>query len=344
MIEAKTLINIAKKTGIHAERLERDYVMSLILDALSRCDETKDDIVFKGGCCVHKCFTLFEKSDNPKALDPYFTKGRFSSDIDLTISKKLMSTEALSHAFQKVSEYLNKEHGLVLEQMDFPMHFNEKQSKTNSRSTLHYQGPLYLYGLEQKKKKALSKGKPMPYFAPPELKIDITADEKVVYEPTLKPIYHPYPGDEKKEKNLQTRCYTLQGMFAEKIRSLFERCSPRDLYDLHILFNHPEIGKRKLEIGEAIIGKFRFKKIPLRIDEELLTKPQKAGEKPLKELCKEEWEHSLKQQIGELGNFDDYWDKDKFPKILRFAKECMNMALNAERQQQVIATKQQNVK
>ena len=68
MIEAKTLIKIAKKAGILAERLERDYVMSLILDALSKCEKTKDDIVFKGGTCVHKCFTFFEKSDNPKEV------------------------------------------------------------------------------------------------------------------------------------------------------------------------------------------------------------------------------------------------------------------------------------
>ena len=338
MIDAKTLIKIAKKAGILAERLERDYVMSLILDALSKIEKTKNDVVFKGGTCVHKCFTFFEKSDDPKVLDPYFTQGRFSSDIDLTVSKKLMSTDALLDAFSKVANYVEKEHGLILEGLSFPLHFNEKQDKTNCRAGLHYQGPLYFHTLEVHKEKCERKGKKIKPPAPPSLKIDITADEKVVYEPVLLPIYHPYPTADEKEKNLQTRCYSVQGMFAEKVRSLFERGSPRDLYDLHILYAHPEIQSKKLEIGQAMIGKFRFKKLPLNLDDNLLLEPKEDG-RSLKEVCKDEWEHSLKQQVGELGNFEDYWDKEKFPKILNFARECMNLALLHEKQKDLISIK-----
>ena len=169
MIDAKTLIKIAKKTGILAERLERDYVMSLILDALSKCDKTKDDIVFKGGTCVHKCFTSFEAQKDPKKLDPYFTQGRFSTDIDLTISKRLMSTDKLLDAFSDVADYLKKEHGLILQNFSFPMHFNEKQDKTNCRGGLHYQGPLYLHSLEVNKEKCEKKGKEVKPTAPPAL-------------------------------------------------------------------------------------------------------------------------------------------------------------------------------
>lgn len=337
MIDAKTLIKIAKKARILAERLERDYVMSLILDALSKCEKTKNDIVFKGGTCVHKCFTAFEKPDNPKKLDPYFTHGRFSSDIDLTISKRLMSTDKLLEAFSDVADYLKAEHGLILQDLSFPMHFNAKQDKTNCRAGLRYQGPLYFHSLEVHKEKCEKKGKQIKPPSPPSLKIDITADEKVVYEPVLLPIYHPYPTESDKENNLQTRCYSVQGMFAEKIRSLFERGSPRDLYDLHILYAHPEIQDKKLEIGEAMLGKFRFKKLPLSLDDKLLLEP-KADGRSLKALCKDEWEHSLKQQVGELGNFENYWDDEKFPRILNFARECMSMALTSEKQRRLIAT------
>ena len=331
MIDASVLIKIAKKAHIKAERLERDYVMGLILDALSKCEKTKDDVIFKGGTCVHKCFTFFERPKDAKTLDPYFTQGRFSSDIDLTISKRLMSTDKLIAAFSQVADYLEKEHGLILEDLSFPMHFNPKQEKTNSRAGLRYRGPLYLHGLEVLRQKAEAKGKKFEPLSPPNLKIDITADEKVVYEPSLEAIYHPYPSDNEKEKNLRTRCYSLQGMFAEKVRSLFERCSPRDLYDLHILYAHPDIQSKKLEIGEAMIGKFRFKNLPLNLDETLLTTPNSEG-KSLKDYCKEEWQHSLSQQVGELGKFEDFWDNERFPKIMDFARDCMSMALAQERQ------------
>ncbi len=340
MIEAKELIKLSKKIGILAERLERDYVMSLILDGLSRHPLTKDDIVFKGGCCVHKCFSLFEKPENPKALDPYFTQGRFSSDIDLTISKNLMKTEALMTAFKEVGEDLQKRHGLVLEALDFPMHFNEKQLKTNCRASLHYQGPLYLHCLKEKWEKAKQKGK--PFIAPnsPNLKLDLTADERVVYAPTLEKIYHPY-FNLPQEQGLQTRCYTLQGMFAEKMRAFMERCSPRDLYDLHVLFGHPDLKSRQLEIGQAIIGKFAFKNIPVSFDEKLLTTPQQDG-KSLKQHCRDEWKDSLEQQVGNLGSFDDFWDDKKFPEIIRFAQNCVDVArreeniLNAVRQKKML--------
>lgn len=331
MIDAHSLIKIAKKAHILPERLERDYVMSLILDGLSRCEKTKKEIIFKGGTCVHKCFTSFEKPVNPKQLDPYFTHGRFSSDIDLTVYKKLMSTDKLLEAFSEVADYVYQKHGLYLESLDFPMHFNVKSSKTNSRATLKYHGPLYLHNLQMAQEKEKRTGRKVPVTSAPTLKIDITADEKVVYRPDVLPIYHPYPNLEGKESDLQTRCYSLQGMFAEKVRSLFDRCSPRDLYDLHILYAHPDIKNRELEIGEAMLAKFRFKKMPLDLSDELLTQPKQNGHS-LKDFCKDEWEHSLKQQVGALGAFEDYWDNEKFPKILNFARGCMQAALRFEKQ------------
>ena len=80
-----------------------------------------------------------------------------------------------------------------------------------------------------------------------------------------------------------------------------------------------------------MIGKFRFKNLPLNLDETLLTTPNSEG-KSLKDYCKEEWQHSLSQQVGELGKFEDFWDNERFPKIMDFARDCMSMALAQERQ------------
>ena len=72
MIAGKVFQNLSRKTGIKAEALEKDYVMNLILDAIAHCPKTRDSFFFKGGCCVHKCFSAHMFT--PKSKPPHFQK------------------------------------------------------------------------------------------------------------------------------------------------------------------------------------------------------------------------------------------------------------------------------
>lgn len=310
MIDKKVIINIAKKIGIKAEAVERDYVMNLILDAFSRCPSTANTFFFKGGCCIHKCFSSFEPGEG-KRLDSYFTHGRFSSDIDLTVTREMMDTDALCGAFSEVADYLKEVHGLVIEQFDFPIH--QGKQKENCRGIIHFQGPLY-----------------NPKFNSPMLKFDLTADERVVFEPFVRPIYHPY-SNKGEEVLLVAKTYTLRDVFAEKLRALFERCSPRDVYDMHVLIDHPDLDSiRKIGIGLSILEKFKLKEIPVDLRMAVFDEHRTKEGFSLKENCQESWGKTLSHQLSLTGRkvvtFDNYWNHGRLPEILAFSNECVELA------------------
>ena len=310
MIQGKTFQKLSRRIGIRAETLERDYVMNLILDAFAHCPSTQNSFFFKGGCCVHKCFSQHTfDSKNPQLS--YFLNGRFSSDIDLTVTPDMMSTEKLMQAFNEVKEYVYHRHGLVINQFSFPIHANNKQQienrqKCNSRGIIHFEGPMY-----------------NNRFNSPAMKFDITADERVVFAPYKRLIYHPYSNEEE-EMVLVAKTYTLRDIFAEKIRALFERCSPRDLYDLVILQSHPDLDEiRRTGIGLSIIEKFMLKHMDYNLSGNRLETTQRHGT-PLLEHCRTSWENALTRQVASMPDYEEYITQ--LPNIISFAQQCIRMA------------------
>lgn len=72
----------------------------------------------------------------------------------------------------------------------------------------------------------------------PKIKIDITNDELVAKSPVYKKIVHNYSDW---TNGYQVRSYSLEELAAEKIRALYERCRPRDLYDVIHLYTNPNL-------------------------------------------------------------------------------------------------------
>jgi len=68
------------------------------------------------------------------------------------------------------------------------------------------------------------------YHFPMKIGIDVTTpeNETIVLPLERKRLVHPYSD----ECNILLLVYSLQEIFAEKVRSLFERTRPRDLYDV----------------------------------------------------------------------------------------------------------------
>ncbi|WP_202319137.1 nucleotidyl transferase AbiEii/AbiGii toxin family protein [Archaeoglobus neptunius] len=125
---------------------------------------------------------------------------------------------------------------------------------------------------------------------PLRIKIDITKREN---EATLLPlerrkIIHPY--SDKCETEVLT--YSLQEIFAEKIRSLFQRTRPRDLYDVWLL------SKLGLDVSGIIDEKFRFKGVKADFD----------GLLRRKEDFRNAWESSLRHQLRDLPDFNVVFD------------------------------------
>ncbi len=128
--------------------------------------------------------------------------------------------------------------------------------------------------------------------SPLKIKIDITDKDKeeIILTPEFRKIYHSY-SDQVDES---VKCYRLDEIIAEKIRSLFERTRPRDLYDIWKLYE--KVDKKTVE--DVLNEKCKFKDIERDLEEF----------QGRKEDYKNSWENSLKHQMEEIPDFDNVFD------------------------------------
>ncbi|MCK4278002.1 MAG: nucleotidyl transferase AbiEii/AbiGii toxin family protein [Desulfurellaceae bacterium] len=121
-----------------------------------------------------------------------------------------------------------------------------------------------------------------------KIKIDITklGNEKILLPVVMEEIIHPYSDN----LNSRVKVYPLEEIMAEKIRSLFQRTRPRDLYDIWHLW-----GKVDMEsVFKIMPEKVSFKKVIIDIGTFLKRK----------ENFKNAWENSLEHQLKILPDFE----------------------------------------
>lgn len=129
--------------------------------------------------------------------------------------------------------------------------------------------------------------------SPLRIKLDITKPEKekILLPIQKKNIIHPYSD----EYSANILVYSIEEIMAEKIRALFERIRPRDLYDVWYLGER--IDKKK--VLHILSEKSVFKGV--RIDTQLLI--------DRKDDFANAWESSLRHQLKELPDFNKTFDK-----------------------------------
>jgi len=123
---------------------------------------------------------------------------------------------------------------------------------------------------------------------PLRIKLDITKTsmEKVILEPQVIEIIHPY-SDQLKGNTLS---YQLEELMAEKIRSLFQRTRPRDVYDIWNI--RDEVDLRLLR--NLFIEKCKHKNL----------EPDLKSVMERKSLFSMSWKNSLRYLINPLPEFD----------------------------------------
>jgi len=128
---------------------------------------------------------------------------------------------------------------------------------------------------------------------PIRIKLDITeTDREILVLPSIKkPIIHPFSDICPAKVN----AYPLREIAAEKVRALFERTRPRDIYDVWYLHKHVYITK----IKEILRKKCSFKNINIRSSE--ITK--KKGK------YSSAWRSSLQHQLRDLPDFNDVFNE-----------------------------------
>lgn len=145
MIKQGEIQNKAREVGVRDQQIEKDYVLSWILQGISQHDELSKTIVFKGGTVLKKI---------------YFEDYRFSEDLDFTLLIDSISNEQIFDWFEEIFEYIGEEANLQLEIID-----NNEHHDGGINFYISYVGPLGGQGNNKKVKVDISRNEKMA-FAP----------------------------------------------------------------------------------------------------------------------------------------------------------------------------------
>jgi len=219
---------IAGATGVAPGIVELDYVLGWALRGIARHESLADQLVFKGGTCLRKC---------------YFPSYRFSQDLDFTVVQWHgwdQLEEVVTQAFTEVAEvsaidFSAREHRLRI--------VDDEYGRESLRLTIYWQGPRPAAG------------------SPPGLRLDITRHEVLAFDPVRRPLVHEF-SDSEDLGEAALNCYRLDEVMAEKIRAVLGQrifAVSRDLYDIAWLREH--VNDR--QVLEALPAKFEARELYL---------------------------------------------------------------------------------
>ena len=103
MIKPGEIQNKAREVGVRDQQIEKDYILSWLLQGIAQHEQLSTATVFKGG-------TLLKKV--------YFEDYRFSEDLDFTLLDNYISNEQIFEWFSEVFGYIKDEANIPLEIID----------------------------------------------------------------------------------------------------------------------------------------------------------------------------------------------------------------------------------
>jgi predicted nucleotidyltransferase component of viral defense system len=197
----------------------------------------------------------------------YFDDYRYSEDLDFTLLDAEITKHTLKEAFDAAFEYIKEEANITLSMSDFDEHETE-----NINFYINYVGPLGGSGANK------------------QVKVDISQNEMLQFDSKEREMFEKYSDHE----TCRLKCYSLEEVMTEKLRSLLSRQQPRDFYDLWYLSEF-----EGMEICDYIA--------------EFEAKAQHKGLNPahlesriekILPTFKSRWESSINEQIKDLPPFE----------------------------------------
>lgn len=161
MIKPGEIQNKAREVGVRDQQIEKDYILSWILQGIAQHDKLSETIVFKGGTVLKKV---------------YFTDYRFSEDLDFTLRENEISNQQIFNWFSDVFEYVRNEANIPLEFTD-----NSEHEDGGINFFISYVGPLGGSGANKR------------------VKVDISRGEVLVFEPVKQNVILGYTDQEDHE-------------------------------------------------------------------------------------------------------------------------------------------------
>lgn len=266
MIDKREILDIAQQTSLNPHVVEKDYVLGWLLAGINGHEELAANWLFKGGTCLKKCF---------------FETYRFSEDLDFTVTKsEHLDVAFLKEAFSSIGEWIYEQTGIEVpaDKQEFDLYENPR-GHISCQGKISYKGPV------------------SPTHTLPRIKLDLTADERVVLPPVRVPIFHPY--SDAPQDGIEVLAYDYVEAFAEKFRALAERTRPRDLYDVVHLYRNTDVRPDPLRFMEVLKAKCEFKGINV---------PGIADLEPHRADLEAGWIHMLEHQLPALLPVSTFWD------------------------------------
>ena len=159
MIKPGEIQKKARAVGVRDQQIEKDYILSWILQGVAMHYELSKAIVFKGGTVLKKV---------------YFKDYRFSEDLDFTLLDESLSNQQIFDYFNEAFEYVREGANIPLEIIDENEH---KDGGINFY--ISYIGPLGGMGTNKR------------------VKVDISKSEQLQFEPILQDVFLTYTDQEK---------------------------------------------------------------------------------------------------------------------------------------------------
>ena len=267
MIKPGEIQQKAREAGVRDQQIEKDYVLSWILQSVAQHEQLSKTIIFKGGTVLKKI---------------YFDDYRFSEDLDFTLlnndASPLRQTqggagsaqatnEQIFAWFKETFEYVLEEANIRLEILD-----NNEHEDGGINFYISYIGPLGGQGNNKK------------------VKVDISRSEKLEFKPVMQTDILSYSD----LTEHQILCYPLEEVLVEKMRTVMQRMQARDFYDIWYLLE-----QHGMDVNfyiKEFANKCESKKLnPADFQKKLAERlPQYKGR----------WESSMNEQIQNLPNFD----------------------------------------
>lgn len=199
----------------------------------------------------------------------YVENYRFSDDLDFTLLQTI-STRSLKSQIRKAVIIAREESGI-----NFRNEIKFNDTKSGLRANIHFTIIKIAAGTET------------------SIKLDITySDREHVLLPIIdKRIFHSYSD----RCNATVNAYALEEIVAEKLRALFERKWPRDLYDIWYFRDYLS---KKIVI-KTFREKCKFKNIPVDI----------SSLEEHKNNLKNAWKSSLSHQFNVLPAFEKVYNE-----------------------------------
>ncbi|MDR9487748.1 nucleotidyl transferase AbiEii/AbiGii toxin family protein [Salibacter sp.] len=158
MIKPGEIQNKAREVGVRDQQIEKDYILSWILQGIAQHESLAKSMAFKGGTVLKKM---------------YFDDYRFSEDLDFTLLDDTIFKEQIFEWFSAVFEFIKDEANIPLEIID-----DNEHEDGGINFYISYIGPLGGQGNNKK------------------VKVDISRSEKLAFDTVKRDVIISYSDQE----------------------------------------------------------------------------------------------------------------------------------------------------